>query len=562
MIKPTPTRPGLFSRFREGLRVGGAAEKPGKSFRFPLHAYGKLPIYKDFIATGLTEPGPREFRAWLDRGFSHRWSVDEDYRSTTIPRHNFLLRLPESKTCVAGSMWGSSDEGGLRKFPFALFVSFAPGHPAAEPLAALEYLPTLEARGREIRDGSGAAGSLASFYAKYRGAEVDCSVKPRERLLLEAKEELGAFGLPDLAESVMGSETRDLWPGFMTEVERAASGLERGAGVLRLPIGAGISPARQLKLWILWLERTVPKRRNSLLGLLYTNDTGRAALFFREIQSEDILLLHPTKEPAGVLDPLADARSAAIPSAEAGESVAQGRPATEVSSDLGPSASAPAFPTTEAVLPTSGTQAAEPETAQGAIPENAGAFLLTASEEPPSSTSPSATIASGASPGASPSVPSESEESPSGVSPVEVLPATTSPSAPSASDASPAASPLASEPEESPSEVPPVEVTPSTTPPSAPSASEASPAAPPPAASAPEESPSVEVTPPTLPSAPSAPEDSLQVFASEAPVPLPGVSELPPTVTGKGSDGIRSENAESPANAPAEPTGRPGTESG
>lgn len=545
MIKPTPTRPGLFSRFREGLRVGGAAEKPGKSFRFPLHAYGKLPIYKDFIATGLTEPGPREFRAWLDRGFSHRWSVDEDYRSTTIPRHNFLLRLPESKTCVAGSMWGSSDEGGLRKFPFALFVSFAPGHPAAEPLAALEYLPTLEARGREIRDGSGAAGSLASFYAKYRGAEVDCSVKPRERLLLEAKEELGAFGLPDLAESVMGSETRDLWPGFMTEVERAASGLERGAGVLRLPIGAGISPARQLKLWILWLERTVPKRRNSLLGLLYTNDTGRAALFFREIQSEDILLLHPTKEPAGVLDPLADARSAAIPSAEAGESVAQGRSATEVSSDLGASASAPAFPTTEAVLPTAGTQAAEPETAQGAIPENAGASLPIASEEPPSTTPPSE-----ASPGASPSASSAPGESPSGVSPVEVPPPTTSPSARSASNASPAASPLASEPEESPSEVSPVEVTPSTTPPSAPPASEASSAASP--LSSPAASPSV----------PSVPEESLEVFASEAPVPLPGVSELPPTVTGKGSDGIRSENAESPANAPAEPTGRPGTESG
>jgi len=312
MNEPPPSRPGLFSRFREGLRGSAATEKPARIFRFPLPAYGKLPVYKDFIATGLTEPGAREFRSWLDRGFSRRWSVDEEYRSTIIPSHSFLFRLPESKTCVAGTLWGSSDEGGLRKFPFAVFVSFPPGHAAAEPLAALLYLPVLESRAREIRDLFGSAGSLTSFYAKYRGAEVDCPVKPRERLLFEAKEELGAFRISELGESVMGPEAQDLWPGFVTEMERAAAhGLEGGAGVLRLPIGDGITPARQLKFWMLWLERSAPKRGNSVLGLLYANVSGRAAFFFRDLQSEDILLLHPTKDCPGALDPLAAVRRAA-----------------------------------------------------------------------------------------------------------------------------------------------------------------------------------------------------------------------------------------------------------
>ena len=86
-----PERPGLLKRL-----WGGGPEKT-KTFRLPVNAYGKLPIYKDFISSGLTEPAAREFRAWLDKGFSHRWATDEGCRDAEIPPYNFLVRLPDSR---------------------------------------------------------------------------------------------------------------------------------------------------------------------------------------------------------------------------------------------------------------------------------------------------------------------------------------------------------------------------------------------------------------------------------------------------------------------------------
>src|SRR5262245_1332620 len=173
-------RPGLFQRLWRG------SDKV-KTVRYPLNAYGKLPIYKDFISTGLTDVPAREFRSWLDKGFSHRWSVDENYRQTEIPSHSFLFRLPDGKGCVAGSLWGSSDQGGLRKFPFTLFVSFPSGQTASDPVTALEYLSPLERRCRELRDQFGPGASLASLYQAYRGAQFDCPLKSRELILKESK---------------------------------------------------------------------------------------------------------------------------------------------------------------------------------------------------------------------------------------------------------------------------------------------------------------------------------------------------------------------------------------
>src|SRR5262249_35408807 len=171
-MAPSSERPGLFRR----LLKGGGEDEKVRTARFPLQAYGKLPIYKDFISVGLTEPGAREFRQWLDRGFSYRWAENAEYRDAEIPPHGFLLRLPESKGCVAGALWGSSDSGGLRRFPFALFLNFAPSQAAADPQAALHYLSAIDRRGEEIRDGGAAGASLAAFYQAYRGADFECAL--------------------------------------------------------------------------------------------------------------------------------------------------------------------------------------------------------------------------------------------------------------------------------------------------------------------------------------------------------------------------------------------------
>src|SRR5450755_3035283 len=146
---------------------GGGPEKT-KTARLAVSAYGKLPIYKDFISSGMTDAPAREFWGWLDKGFSHRWSTDEACQNVDVPPHSFLLRMPDCKGYVAGSLWGSSDEGGLRKFPFALFFSFPKDHPASDPVAAVEYLGELERRASELRFLFGPGASLSSFYQSYR----------------------------------------------------------------------------------------------------------------------------------------------------------------------------------------------------------------------------------------------------------------------------------------------------------------------------------------------------------------------------------------------------------
>src|SRR5450432_409692 len=228
-------KPGLLRRL-----WGGSPEKT-KTVRLPVHAYGKLPIYKDFISSGMTDPPAQEFRAWLDKGFSHRWSADEGCREMEIPPHSFLLRMPVWKGYAAGSLWGSSDEGGLRKFPFALFFSFPKDHGAADPVAAVEYLGEVERRASELRFLFGPGSSLSSFYQTYRGAELALALHSREQIARDFRSELSAFSVGEFAESLFGDEAPRDWAALLAA---AGAGAE-GPGAVRLPLGGRLPRARE-----------------------------------------------------------------------------------------------------------------------------------------------------------------------------------------------------------------------------------------------------------------------------------------------------------------------------
>ena len=296
MAEPSE-RPGLFRRL-----LGGSQNEKVRTARYPLQAYGKLPIYKDFISVGLTDPAAREFRQWIDRGYSYRWAENEAYRETPIPPHGFLLRLPESKACVAGILWGSSDEGGLRKFPFAVFLSFPAGQPASDPLAALHYLTALERQCGEIREGYAAGASLSAFYKAYRGAEFECALPTREQANRELKSALAALTVSELAESLFGAAALERWTAFAGEVDQAFSRAD-SAGALRLPLSGALPRSREIGFWLRWIEQTGRKR--AAIGLLFSGGRGpgRAAFLFRDLKPEDFLLLHPSERgQPGVLD--------------------------------------------------------------------------------------------------------------------------------------------------------------------------------------------------------------------------------------------------------------------
>ena len=216
---------GFLSPFRKR-----SADDPPPTESWPLFAFGKLPVYKDFISAGLTDDVSREFRDWLSNGFSRHWSSRDDCRSTEIPLHAFLLRLPESRKMAVGALWGSTDQGGLRKFPFALFTILPAGKPAASVLTALDYLPVFESRAREIRRKYDAGGSLAAVYQELRGARIEIPVRTEEQIRARLAEALARSRVGPLATALFGRRRGDAMGRSPLRPRRGRPKPHRGSG--------------------------------------------------------------------------------------------------------------------------------------------------------------------------------------------------------------------------------------------------------------------------------------------------------------------------------------------
>lgn len=303
----------LISKLKEGL---AGADGPPKMESCALHLYGKLPIYKDFISSGLTEEGAKEFRDWLGNGFSRRWASDDEYREAEIPLHTFLLPLPGGKRSVAGALWGSHDEGGLRRFPFTLFSVVPQGKAIAEPLVALSYLDVLEERATQIRRTYAAGRTLASFYEAYRGAKIELPVKRPAKIAEGVEKETREVTLADFAESLLGEGAAAMWPAFLARLRAACDPpAGEGAGAVRIPVGNLLPATIQLQLWLAWLEAEGAFGKRAPSGVLVCRSGGRsrAVLFLRELRAEDFLLLHPERSDHEFVEEAVPAREAAAP---------------------------------------------------------------------------------------------------------------------------------------------------------------------------------------------------------------------------------------------------------
>src|SRR5512141_16925 len=270
---------------------------------WPLFAFGKLPVYKDFISAGLTDDVSREFRDWLSNGFSRLWASRDDCRAAEIPLHAFLLRLPASRKMAVGALWGSTDQGGLRKFPFALFTILPGGKPAASVLTALDYLPVFETRAREIRRKYDAGGSLAAVYQELRGARIEIPVRKEEEIRVRLAEALARSRVGPLATALFGSDAATQWAALLSGLDTAARSPAAGAAAFRLPLADGTPPLHQMKLWTLRFAKTSPAGAGPV-GVLYRTggELPRGVFFFRDVRAEDILLFHPEAIPTDFVE--------------------------------------------------------------------------------------------------------------------------------------------------------------------------------------------------------------------------------------------------------------------
>jgi type VI secretion system ImpM family protein len=289
---------GFLSRFQ---RPSADDAPPTESW--PLFAFGKLPVYKDFISAGLTDDVSREFRDWLSDGFSKVWSARDDCRSAEIPLHAFLLRLPASRKMAAGVLWGSTDQGGLRKFPFALFTILPAGKAAAAVLTALDYLPVFESRAREIRRKYDAGGSLADVYQELRGARIDVPLRTPEQVRSRLAEALASRRVGPLARALFERDAESRWSALLSGLDAAARHPAAGAAAFRVPLAEETSPLDQLKLWTARLGKA-SQAGQAPAGVLYRTggSAPRGVVFFRDARVEDILLLHPEAIPTDFVE--------------------------------------------------------------------------------------------------------------------------------------------------------------------------------------------------------------------------------------------------------------------
>ena len=332
----------LLSRFRKR-----SADDPPPTESWPLFAFGKLPVYKDFISAGLTDDVSREFRDWLSNGFSRHWSLRDDCRPTEIPLHAFLIRLPESRKMAVGALWGSTDQGGLRKFPFALFTILPAGKPVASVLTALDYLPVFESRAREIRRKYDAGGSLAAVYQELRGARIEIPVRTEEQIRARLAEALARSRVGPLARALFGNDATTQWAALLSGLDAGARRPNAGAAAFRLPLDEETAPLDQLKLWTVRLTKASPAGAGPT-GVLYR--TGGAApcgvIFFRDARAEDILLFHPAAIPTDFVEEIPPpARTTAKPAEAATEPAAIEPAAAGVQPPLEPG------PPVEMILP-------------------------------------------------------------------------------------------------------------------------------------------------------------------------------------------------------------------
>ena len=293
--KPDAEGPSFFAAL--GSLFGGGP----KVVRPAFSAYGKLPLYKDFLRHGLAARESQAFRHWLDRGFSRHWDADEACHTHPIEPHAFTFRFEGLARRVVGCLWGSHDQGELRRFPFTLFVSIPVGGACGE-LAALAALGQVAEKARELRRSVREATDVQDFYRRVRETSLTLQIERdavvRERLARE----VGEIPVRELAGSLYGEAAPRLWPALLAYFERrraAAQSRSRDGAqpplACRLPVSKLLPVLQQAELWAALLQGTGAKSKAPLNMILpWGNEpTGGLVILERDLRPDDVFAFHP-----------------------------------------------------------------------------------------------------------------------------------------------------------------------------------------------------------------------------------------------------------------------------
>ncbi len=265
--------------------------------------YGKLPFYKDFLKSRNGDSS-QKFQGWLN-GLDR-----QPGKPAKLPRTQRVLFLPESgKEYVVATVWDSSDEGGVRTFPFALYFE-----PSRRFLSSVSDRPVLgnlklwEALERE-EPALAATGGIQDFYGRLRGISHHQSLAPPgEGDLGASPVEARGITVKALASAIFGEDPREDWIRLLWRLHLALGPADRSSAIvptlaLRLPLAKGIPNSLQVESWIHFVRR---RASNSLPSAIFPRDpvNGPASfcLLFRSPRESDVWLLLEDASHSEVLD--------------------------------------------------------------------------------------------------------------------------------------------------------------------------------------------------------------------------------------------------------------------
>lgn len=272
-----------------------------KLVRAPFSAYGKLPIYKDFLRHGLAAQEAQGFRQWLDRGMSRHWDEDPACKGHEITGHTFSLRFEGLARRVVGSLWGSSDQGSLRRFPFALFISLPVGGGVGDLAAVRASGEVAEQAVRLYREAKEANGP-EGFYQLLRGTTFETSLAPEKEIRAEVEREAGTVSVGRFAESLYGDQAPALWPALLAYLERRKAGAQdRNAPqpplACRLPLSPVFPGKLQAEIWGAFLLPRGEKGKSPFNVVLPSGAGADPAeglsILERDLRPDDVFLFHP-----------------------------------------------------------------------------------------------------------------------------------------------------------------------------------------------------------------------------------------------------------------------------
>jgi len=263
-----------------------------------LQVYGKLPLAKDYLRIGASSGASMALRSWLDEGFSGGPRGERQPRLAWPAR--FIIGSRWGGAPLLGVAWPSSDTGGLRKFPFCMWVE-------RKKKALVEEL-------------AGGLDDLERWFAPLEQLHTAHKGMPDGRSLLdalrakhvvpqaEAPEQLPRIDWDVWLDVLFGADGEAELEAVARLVQRAAQD-QRAAGV-RLPLVSNLDVLQQAHAWLRLIQHVWADGASEVPTLFFPQRTSA--------EGEAFMVWFPaTPRPADAmwLDAQAPAEGALVPSA-------------------------------------------------------------------------------------------------------------------------------------------------------------------------------------------------------------------------------------------------------